>query len=39
VLWETTGDPVPLSAPAIDADWRGVGSTGEALWAAPSVRS
>jgi len=36
VLWEQQGDdPVELSAPDIDADWRTTERSGEALWTAP----
>ena len=33
VLWEVTGDPVELRAPAVDPSWRASSSRGEALWA------
>jgi hypothetical protein len=36
VLWEQHGEPVTLSAPDIDAEWRSDEVTGEALWSAPS---
>ena len=32
VLWEVAGDPVVLTAPAVDASWRAADATGEALW-------
>jgi hypothetical protein len=32
VLWEVTGDPVELTAPAVDPTWRTTDRTGEALW-------
>lgn len=35
VLWEVTGDPVELTAPAVDPAWRTDEPTGEALWPAP----
>jgi hypothetical protein len=35
VLWEVTGEPVELTAPAIDPTWRTRDPAGEALWAAP----
>ena len=35
VLWEVTGEPVELTAPAIDPTWRTTAVSGEALWPAP----
>lgn len=35
VLWEQTGAPVELTAPAVDPAWRTNDAHGEALWAAP----
>jgi hypothetical protein len=35
ILWEVTGQPVPLSAPAIDPVWRTTDPSGEALLATP----
>ena len=35
VLWEVTGAPVELTAPALDPDWRVSASSGEALWPPP----
>ena len=32
VIWEVEGDPVALSAPAVDAAWRTAERSGEALW-------
>ena len=32
VLWEVSGDPVELSAPAVDPAWRTSAPTGDALW-------
>lgn len=32
VLWEVEGDPVELSAPAMDPAWRTTEPSGEALW-------
>ncbi len=32
VLWEVAGDPVVLSAPALDPSWRAEDPTGESLW-------
>ena len=32
VLWHVDGDPVELSAPAIDLAWRTGEPSGEALW-------
>jgi hypothetical protein len=32
VLWELDGEPVQLSAPAVDRSWRTTGRSGEALW-------
>ena len=32
VLWEVTGPPVELSAPAVDPAWRTSAASGEALW-------
>ena len=32
VLWDVTGAPVELTAPAVDASWRGADAAGEALW-------
>ncbi len=36
VLWELTGEPLVLTAPAIDPTWRSAGTSGEALWPAPA---
>jgi hypothetical protein len=36
VLWELTGDPVELRAPAVDPAWRTSAPSGEALWRARS---
>lgn len=36
VLWEVSGDPVRLSAPAVDPTWQTGERTGEALWPAPT---
>lgn len=36
VLWERSGDPLTLSAPAIDPTWSSDEASGEALWAAPT---
>lgn len=35
VLWELTGEPVELTAPALDPSWRTTATSGEALWPAP----
>ncbi len=35
VLWEITGEPVKLSSPAAEPDWRTDGLRGEALWPPP----
>lgn len=35
VLWEQTGAPVELSAPAVDPTWRTSEPSGEALWSPP----
>jgi hypothetical protein len=35
LLWEQHGDPVELSAPAVDAAWRSAAASGETLWAPP----
>jgi hypothetical protein len=35
VLWEQTGDPVELVAPAVAPAWRTREATGEALWPEP----
>jgi hypothetical protein len=35
ILWEVAGEPVALSAPAIDPTWRTTDPTGEALLASP----
>lgn len=32
VLWEVVGEPVELTAPAVDPDWRSNAPSGEALW-------
>jgi hypothetical protein len=32
VLWELTGDPIELRAPAVDPGWRSTAAVGEALW-------
>jgi hypothetical protein len=32
VLWEVEGDPVELTAPAVDPSWRTRATSGEALW-------
>ncbi|MET0458632.1 MAG: hypothetical protein ABW195_05265 [Ilumatobacteraceae bacterium] len=32
VLWEVTGDPVELCAPAVDPAWRTSAPSGDALW-------
>ena len=37
VLWEVTGEPVELTAPLIDPDWRTADAKGEALWPAPAA--
>lgn len=37
LLWEVTGEPVTLSAPAIDPHWQTTEPTGEALWAVPAT--
>ncbi|HEY3485955.1 MAG TPA: hypothetical protein VGK49_11255 [Ilumatobacteraceae bacterium] len=37
VLWEVTGDPAELTAPAIDPTWRTSAPSGEALWPAPDT--
>ena len=34
VLWEVAGEPVELTAPAVDPAWRTAAPTGEALWPA-----
>ncbi len=34
VLWELTGDPVELYAPAVDPAWRTTAPSGETLWRA-----
>jgi hypothetical protein len=34
VLWELTGEPVELRAPAVDPGWRTTAMSGEALWPA-----
>ena len=36
VLWEVDGDPVVLSAPAVDPSWSTGGAKGEALWRTPT---
>ncbi len=36
VLWEVTGDPVELTAPAVDPTWRTRATHGEALWRHPA---
>ena len=38
VLWEVTGDPVELSAPALDPTWRTAAASGDALWRADCPR-
>jgi hypothetical protein len=35
VLWEVTGDPVALTAPAVAPGWHTADVRGEALWPAP----
>lgn len=35
ILWEVVGEPVELSAPAIDPTWRTRAPSGEALWRHP----
>jgi hypothetical protein len=35
ILWERTGEPVTLTAPAVAPDWASAAATGEALWPAP----
>ena len=35
VLWEVDGDPVELTAPAVDPTWRTRATTGETLWRPP----
>ncbi len=35
VLWECSGDPVALVAPAVAGDWTTLQPSGEALWPAP----
>ncbi len=37
VLWEVTGEPVELTAPLIDPQWRTTDRQGEALWPAPEA--
>ena len=37
VLWEQTGNPVELTAPAVAPDWSTTEAKGEALWPAPAV--
>jgi hypothetical protein len=37
ILWEQTGEPVELSAPAVAPGWRTADATGEALWPEPAV--
>ncbi len=37
VLWEVTGEPVELTAPLIDPEWRTAELKGEALWPAPAA--
>jgi hypothetical protein len=34
VLWQVTGEPVELRAPAVDPTWRTTAASGEALWRA-----
>ena len=38
VLWEQSGPPVTLTAPAFDKDWSSADRAGEALWPAPPTR-
>ncbi len=35
VLWEQHGEPIELTAPAVDPQWRTSEAKGEALWRAP----
>jgi hypothetical protein len=37
ILWEQTGEPVELSAPAVAPGWRTTEATGEALWPEPAA--
>jgi hypothetical protein len=37
ILWEQTGEPVELSAPAVAPGWRTADATGEALWPEPAA--
>jgi hypothetical protein len=34
VLWQVTGEPVELRAPAVDPSWKTTAASGEALWRA-----
>ncbi len=36
VLWEVDGDPLVLTAPAVDPSWSTSATTGEALWRTPT---
>ena len=37
VLWDVTGEPVALSAPLVDPQWRPADAKGEALWPAQTA--
>lgn len=37
ILWEQSGDPVELAAPALAPEWRSSEPTGEALWPDPAT--